>query len=288
MSCEKPKGLLTRFGFSILNQNSSDVKKELTVRPIENALGIHPPSFKVFRVGTDGSILVPRYYGVERFGAPTGDRRPHHARVDNLSFHGRLRKETRQTEAFDAGLRAFQGKGGGVLSLPCGYGKCLGKDTLVMMFDGTVKKVQDIQVGEEIMGDDSTPRTILSTCTGTEQLYKVIPTKGEPYIVNESHILSVKYIQKRNKNYGKVLDISVLDYIKSSNDFKHNEVRGYRVPVTFPQHEVPLDSYMLGFWLGDGSSMSSVITTQDSSVLHYFNKKLGQYKLYLDYISKYD
>jgi len=157
-----------------------------------------------------------------------------------------------------------------------------------MMFDGTIKKVQDIRVGDVIMGDDSTPRNILSTCTGTEQLYKVVPTKGDPYVVNESHILSLKYVQKRYKTFGKILDISVLDYLKTSDSFKHNEVRGYRVPVTFPSQDVPLDPYMIGYWLGDGTSMKASISSQDSTVLHYFNKNLGQYNLHLSHTSNYD
>jgi superfamily II DNA or RNA helicase len=36
---------------------------------------------------------------------------------------GRLRDATRQPDAFNAGVKAFEEKGGGVLSLPCGYGK---------------------------------------------------------------------------------------------------------------------------------------------------------------------
>ena len=114
---------LTRQGFSILVQNSSDIKKDLTVRPIENALGIQSPSFKVFRVGKDGSILVPRYYGCERFGAPTTDSRRTPADAHGINFSGNLREATRQPEAFDAGVRAFKEKGGGVLSLFCGGGK---------------------------------------------------------------------------------------------------------------------------------------------------------------------
>jgi hypothetical protein len=157
-----------------------------------------------------------------------------------------------------------------------------------MMFDGTIKKVQDIQEGELIMGDDSTPRTILSTCTGTEQLYKIVPTKGDPYIVNESHILSLKYVQRRNKKHGEILDISILDYLNTSRDFKHSEVRGYRVPISFPTKEVPLDPYMIGYWLGDGVSRSAVIVSQDSTVLHYFHRNLGKYNLFLDHISNYE
>ena len=296
--------LLTRNGYVVHSESESEIKRELTVRPQTNALGSGSgpgfgPSFKVFRVVKQGSepafgrtesstLVVPRYYGLGRFGPPARDTRPACAWAPGIVFTGRLRDATRQPEAFAAGTKAFEDAGGGVLSLPCGFGKCLGKDTPVMMFDGTIKKVQDIQVGELVMGDDSTPRTILSTCTGTEQLYKIVPIKGEPYIVNESHILSLKYVQRRNKKHGKILDISVLDYLNTSHDFKHNEVRGYRVPISFPTNEVPLDPYMIGYWLGDGSSKSAVITSQDSTVLHYFHRNLGKYNLHLDHTSNYE
>ena len=50
------------------------------------------------------------------------------------------------------------GSGGGILEVPCGRGKCLGKDTPILMYDGTIKKVQDICTDDLIMGDDSKPR----------------------------------------------------------------------------------------------------------------------------------
>ena len=275
--------MLTRNGLVV--DSTQELKKTLTVRPIENALGFQGASFKLWRQTTNSQkIVIPRYFsqGVTR------DNRKDPSPAPGITFNGRLRPETRQIEAFDEGLKAFETVGGGVLSLPCGFGKCLGIDTPIIMFDGTTKKVQDICIGDLIMGDDSTPRTILSTCTGKEQLYRVVPTKGDPYIVNESHILSLKYVQKRyKKTHGKILDISVLDYLKTSDAFKHSEVRGYRVPLVFPHRDVPLDPYMIGYWLGDGASRLALITTQDSTVLHYFSKHLGQYNLYLTHTSEY-
>ena len=50
---------------------------------------------------------------------------------------------------------ANKGDGGGLLEVPCGRGKCLGKNTPVLMYDCTIKNVQDICVGDLIMGDDS-------------------------------------------------------------------------------------------------------------------------------------
>jgi superfamily II DNA or RNA helicase len=73
-----------------------------------------------------------------------------------------------------------------------GVGKCMKKDTPILMHDGTIKKVQDIKVGDLLMGDDSRPRTVLSLARGEDNMYDIIPAKGEKYTVNEEHILCLK------------------------------------------------------------------------------------------------
>ena len=85
-----------------------------------------------------------------------------------------------------------------LLSLYCNYGKCLAKNTPILMYDGTIKMVQDIQVGDLLMGDDSTPRNVLSLARGHEEMYEVVPIKGDSYTVNKSHILSLKISGNRN------------------------------------------------------------------------------------------
>jgi hypothetical protein len=78
-----------------------------------------------------------------------------------------------------------------------GVGKCLAKGTKILMFDGTLKNVEDIQVGDVIMGDDSTPRNILTLGTGKDQMYKIEDVKGESYTVNSEHILTLKYTNSK-------------------------------------------------------------------------------------------
>lgn len=73
-----------------------------------------------------------------------------------------------------------------------GTGKCHGKDTKIMMYDGSIKMVQDIKKGELLMGDDSTPREILSIARGIDKLYDISNKKDESYVVNEEHILCLK------------------------------------------------------------------------------------------------
>jgi superfamily II DNA or RNA helicase len=141
---------------------------------------------------------------------------------------------------------------GGIIQLSTGAGKCLGKDTGVLLFDGTIKKVQDIIVGDLLMGDDSTPRCVKSLARGREIMYKVNCENGHNYIVNKSHILSLRHINQTNNelyNISKetVMDISVEDYLKLSS--KENYF-GYRVPIIFEEKNLPIDPYLYGYWLG--------------------------------------
>ena len=170
---------------------------------------------------------------------------------------------------------------------PPGHGKCLGKNTPVIMYDGSIKMVQNIKAGDAIMGDDSTPRKILSTCTGKETMYKIHQSYGDEYIVNESHILSLKLIknpkikykektievtwftkEQKNKkifryslfNKAKsflktlpkvpsIIDINVTEYINKSNEWK-KAYKGFKVRLDFIEQNVELDPYILGLWLG--------------------------------------
>jgi len=166
-----------------------------------------------------------------------------------------------------------------ILAARPAMGKCLGKGTRVVMFDGTVKKVEEVQVGDLLMGDDSTPRRVLSIARGRERMYWVRQNKGMDYRVNESHILSLK--RSRNEGphtHGKVLNISVRDYLAQSNKFKSN-YKGYKVAVDFPEKEVSIHPYFLGLWLGDGHSYSSRITTQDREVIEYMHAYADELKL---------
>jgi len=77
-----------------------------------------------------------------------------------------------------------------------GTGKCHAKDTPIIMYDGSIKLVQDIKVGDKLMGDDSTPRKVLSLANGKDEMYDIIPVKGDKYTVNSEHILVLKYSGK--------------------------------------------------------------------------------------------
>ncbi len=142
-----------------------------------------------------------------------------------------------------------------------GAGKCLGINTPILMYDGTIKQVQDIKVGDLLMGDDSTPRIVLNTNSGFGELFRVIPSKGEEWICNDVHILTHHHEQKK-----KLLDIPLneINYPKYSNG-NYRYARLQRTGVSFVEKETNIDPYLLGLWLGDG-------TKEDGSPIIHVNK----------------
>ena len=153
---------------------------------------------------------------------------------------------------------------------PPGVGKCLAKDTPVMMSDGSIKLVQDITMKDKLMGDDSTERNILALGSGREKMYRIEQVKGDDYVVNESHILSLKMSKAGRKGdkhqtilgrryyKGDVVDICIKDYLNLPKYLK-DCLKGYKVGVDFHENEVSIEPYALGCWLGDGSKYKNVL-----------------------------
>jgi DNA polymerase III delta prime subunit len=212
---------------------------------------------------------------------------------------------------------------------PPGTGKCHTYDTPILMYDGSVKMVQDIIISDNVMGDDSTPRKVIDLGRGEDELYEIIPRKGEKFGVNSEHILCLKQsglnrirkINNKNKttsykveylnkltykleskrinNFEEaekylgqkniendVLEISVKDLLLLPK-YIYNKLKGYRTGVEFKNKPVLFDPYVLGVWLGDGTSSKPEITNQDASILYYLKHSIKKYNLNLNYYSGY-
>ena len=153
-----------------------------------------------------------------------------------------------------------------------GMGKCFGKGTKILMYDGTLKAVEDVRVGDQVMGPDSRPRNVLSLARGREQMYWVRQRHGIDYRVNKSHVLALK--RSRNEEgwtKGETINISVEDYLRTSEKFRSN-FKGYKVGVHFPPRPVKIDHYLLGLWLGDGTSSKGEICTADPEIVEYLTQ----------------
>lgn len=162
-----------------------------------------------------------------------------------------------------------------------GAGKCLKKHTKIIMYSGEIKEVQDVQVGDLLMGPDSTPRRVRSTSIGHGPMYRVTPVKGDPFECNGDHILSLRCTYTESKKgkpmlgsqYQKdaIINISVLDWLEKSNGFKHR-MKLWRTGVDFPERRLLIDPYIAGLYLGDGHKVDPKITfnIQDKESIDYF------------------
>lgn len=177
-----------------------------------------------------------------------------------------------------------------------GGGKCLAIGTKVIMYDGTLRCVEDVKENDLLMGIDSTPRKVLGTTRGISQMYKIKQTSGIDYVVNSGHILSLKKrkasysdfrFQKsgnprnpggRYPNYPEITNINVVEAAQKSKRWQ-DSFRGYRAGlIEFDKQDVAIDPWYLGAWLGDGGSWDTIIHSGDTEVLgacEQYADKLG-------------
>lgn len=146
-------------------------------------------------------------------------------------------------------------------------GKCLKINTLVLMHDGSTKAVQDVQIGDVVMGWDSTPRKVLSLSRGRDMMYDVIPNKGEKWGCNSKHTLVVKSASDQHAGQanpkGSIREFGIEEYLEFSGN-KKKHLMQFRVGVEFPSQKLSIDPYLLGVWLGDGNQDSPVIHVCDT------------------------
>jgi len=334
MNREIPEGsYLSKNGYVIKKSSISEdellfLKTELRARPLQDEkYGKSYNQDQTYPIYTEtkNKIYIPKMYGMKRYGDPKRYLPNYRGEIwkTNLEFDGTLYDN--QIEPVNALLSACHNVGGGILNCSTGLGKCHKIDTEILMFSGKIKLVQDIVVGDLLMGDDSTPRKVLSLARGKDIMYDIIPTKGEKYTVNQEHILCLRVssnpnISKSNINKSwqvrwfenfsfkcrrfkindklgaiefmktikqqKIVEIAVKDYVKLPKSIKHI-LKGYKIAIDFDEKPLNFDPYIIGLWLGDGTSTCSQITNQDSIILHYLKSQLPKFSCYLQFDNGY-
>lgn len=163
------------------------------------------------------------------------------------------------------------------------HGKSVEKNTKVLMFDGTLKKADDVKVGEYLMGVDSTPRLVTAVYKGKdEHMYRIDQSKGDSYTVNSRHINTFICIGKRGKRLEDhekhIVDIDMPTLLSFSKNYISERIRAFKVGWEMPERKVLIDPYFLGLWLGDGYSDNVIICKPYKEIQDYcdwYAEKLG-------------
>lgn len=154
-----------------------------------------------------------------------------------------------------------------------GVGKCHGKGTKILMYDGSIKNVEDIKEGDLLMGDDSTPRKVLSLARGRDKMYRISGRGMDNFVCNEPHILSLK-----KTGTEEIVNIPISEYLTKNKTFKHTH-KMWKSAIEFKEKELKIDPYLVGLWLGDGDKNRVNITTADEEIVDYLYNVSEKYNL---------
>ena len=129
---------------------------------------------------------------------------------------------------------------------------CCAKGTLCRMADGTVRSIEQVEPGDRVMGDDSTPRTVLSCLHGRDRLYKVRYFDGTEYVHNGAHELVLRQMSTQGRmRRGRHVTVPVREWLTWGSKYQRRHC-GFRRPVIYPERALPIPPYIFGLWLGDG------------------------------------
>jgi len=173
---------------------------------------------------------------------------------------------------------------------------CLGRralalDTLIPVYGKELfKTVEDIEIGDVVFDEhgkkcnvvDVTPIMLNQKC------YKVIFSDGSEIIADAGHQWQVTTHKiRKNQNRGKqetrdkwkpivvTTEEMVGNLHYDSRGNKNYQIQAQE-PIDFNEQELPIDPYIVGLWLGDGSCRANQITCHEDDYPYYrdyFNQK---------------
>lgn len=134
-----------------------------------------------------------------------------------------------------------------------GHGKSLCKGSKVLMYDMSFKKVEDVKVGDLLMGPDSKPRTVKFLGNGIEPSYRLTLSNGDILECNESHKLSLRVSRDfwQFKKGETLNSVFLKDYMELPNWIKLRCLKLYKVPLEFDFLETPENPYEYGKKVGN-------------------------------------
>lgn len=126
--------------------------------------------------------------------------------------------------------------------------ECVSPNTKVLTPSG-LKLAKDINIGDFVLNSNGEPTEIVALTRGRSDMYKVSQPYGKDYEVTGGHKLYLWHSKKKENVF-----ISVEEYMALSKNQKRQLTRVTNNQFSYSKKDLPLDAYLLGLWIGDGSS----------------------------------
>ena len=167
-------------------------------------------------------------------------------------------------------------------------------NTSVLMFNGEIKPIHTLTPGEQLMGDDNTPRSVVAIQRiPSPSFYRIKQIKGTDYTINQDNFISLKLSRVKastmicGKKYVKndIVDITLQDYLNLSRN-KRNDLKAYKTAVDFSfQKHLKLNPYVFGMWIIDATETNlSEISVHDLDILAALLADLDKEQMKLEFI----
>ena len=140
-------------------------------------------------------------------------------------------------------------------------GKALAVDTPIPTPQGW-RTMGELRVGDEVFGADGHPSPVVAATevmTG-HTCYEVLFSDGQSIVADSSH-LWLTMTKSARKHFGRAAlrtTAELAGSLRASKEFNHHVALADA--VRYPEQPLPIDPYVLGIWLGDGTSACAEIT----------------------------
>jgi len=185
----------------------------------------------------NSNVKVPLFYAMSKLNITDGNKKKSFPERQ-FKFTGTLREN--QVPAKTQALKHLVNHNTTTLSLFPSFGKCMAAGSKVVMFDASIKNIEDIRIGDSVCSPikSCSPNKVALICRGRSMLYEVrADLTGDTLIVNEDHILSLLDPD------GNVIDMTLKTYMLKLSLRSHKSLeslKSLRSLKLFWSHVTPL------------------------------------------------
>jgi len=148
-------------------------------------------------------------------------------------------------------------------------GKALATDTPVPTPDGW-RTMADLRPGDWVFDARGHPTPVIATSDTMvgRPCRRVEFSDGTAIVADVDHQWQVWTRNDRNRRgRPRIKTTTEIEGTLMYDNHEYNHHVSHVLPVHYPHRELPVDPYVLGAWLGDGTSTTAVITTADPPLL---------------------
>lgn len=141
-------------------------------------------------------------------------------------------------------------------------GKALDVETPILTPSGWVS-MGDLSVGDEVFGPDGSPTKVVQVhdTRHGRVCYRVTTTDGRSVVADAEHLWTVRMHGTKQQT---VTTVEMLAFMRRNP--KRRPIIQLPEAVRLPDADLPVDPYVFGVWLGDGSSGTGQITNREDHI----------------------